>query len=157
MDDIEPAFDSSVVFPGKQPWDVVFDALWVTHGEFWLVAGSGPGADITSAVPEGDGVQGNGEAVGIPASASGRVGVALSVWAGPAPDGQGVTLGASLISVPDRELALVNVEGREPGPVLVLPDDGDYEVRAWRCPPTEEQTLVERYDIRAWLCPTQRD
>lgn len=72
------------LFPTDQPWDVVFDSLWVSHSEFWLVAG--PGADIVSTIPEGDSVRGNGEAVGVPTFSSATdVGVALSVWEGPAP------------------------------------------------------------------------
>ncbi|MEU6882913.1 hypothetical protein [Streptomyces sp. NPDC046712] len=138
------------LFPADQPWDVVFDALWVSHSEFWLVAGSGAGADVVSAIPEGDSVRGIGEAVGVPTLSSATdVGVALSVWEGPAPDGAGTLLGTSRIEAPDREVSLVNVEGREPGPVLVLPEGGEHEVRVWRC-----AEGPERYDIRMWPCPT---
>ncbi|MFG3041890.1 hypothetical protein ACGFYZ_33830 [Streptomyces sp. NPDC048330] len=149
-------FENDKLFPDRQPWDVVYDALWVTHGEFWLVAGSGPGGDIDSAIPEDGSIKGNGEAVGIPAaSANGRVGAALSVWEEPAPDSQGTPLGTCRIGAPDRELALVNVEGRESGPVLVLPDAGEYQVSVWRCAAAGDGGS-ERYDIRVWPCPTPR-
>ncbi|MEU6622631.1 hypothetical protein ABZ926_17945 [Streptomyces litmocidini] len=151
--DPEMALVGEVLFPEAQPWEVVFDALWVSHSEFWLVAGDGPGADIVGAVPEGDAVKGNGEAIGIPAQGSaGRVAVVLSVWEAPAPDGRGVLLGTSRIAAPGRELALVNVEGREPGPVLVLPDEGEYEVKVWRLA-SKSADDPERYDVRVWRCP----
>ncbi|KQX14914.1 hypothetical protein ASC82_06545 [Streptomyces sp. Root431] len=146
----ETAFTGEDLFPHAQPWDVVFDVLRVSHGEFWLVAGDGPGAGIVSAIPEGDSLTGNGEAIGIPTLASaGHVAVALSVWEGPAPDGPGKLLGTSRIVAPDRELALVNVEGREPGPVLVLPDEGEHQVRVWRRP-ARGVGGPECYDIRVW-------
>ncbi|MCT4357816.1 hypothetical protein M5362_32435 [Streptomyces sp. Je 1-79] len=138
------------MFPADQPWDVVFDALWVSYSEFWLVAGSGPGADFTPVIPDGDSVQGNGGAVGVPTSRSTtRIEVALSVWDRPAPDGTGTPLGTARIEVPDREVALVNVEGREPGPVLVLPEADEYQVKVWRCP-VAPGSAPERYDIRLW-------
>ncbi|MFI6416946.1 hypothetical protein ACIBG6_05910 [Streptomyces sp. NPDC050842] len=147
------AFGGDALFLHAQPWDVVFDALWVSHSEFWLVAGDGPGADIVSAIPEGDSVKGNGEAVGIPAQGSAsRIAVVLSVWEDPAPDGRGTLLGTSRITASTRELSLVNVEGKEPGPVLVLPDEGEHEVRVWRCP-AGQASDPERYDIRVWPCP----
>ncbi|MFE5594239.1 hypothetical protein [Streptomyces sp. NPDC056549] len=85
--DPETAFAGEVLFPQVQPWDVVFDNLWVSYSEFWLVAGAGPGADLESAIPEGDAVKGNGEAIGIPTQIpAGCIAVALSVWEAPAPD-----------------------------------------------------------------------
>jgi hypothetical protein len=152
--DPEKAFAGEDLFPETQPWDMVYDAMWVSHGEFWLTAGEGPGADIVSALPEGDSVKGNGEAIGIPTAASHvRIVAALSVWETPAPDRQGTLLGTSRITSPTRELGLVNVEGREPGPVLVLPDEGEHEVKVWRLAP-ENAGDRERYDIRVWLRPT---
>ncbi|GGT26998.1 hypothetical protein GCM10010222_81000 [Streptomyces tanashiensis] len=151
----ETAFADVALFPQAQPWDVVFDALWVSYSEFWLVAGAGPGADIESAIPEGDAVKGNGEAIGIPTQISaGHIAVALSVWGAPAPDGQGLLLGTARITAPDREVTLVNVEGREPGPVLVLPDEGEHEVKVWRLEPRKPGD-PERYDVRVWLCPVR--
>ncbi|GGY26152.1 hypothetical protein [Streptomyces tanashiensis] len=153
--DPEVAFAGEVLYPQAQPWEVVFDALWVSHSEFWLVAGDGFGADIVTAIPEGDSVRGNGEAIGIPTQGSaGRIAVVLSAWEEPAPDGRGVLLGMSRITAPDRELALVNVEGREPGPVLVLRDEGDHEVKVWRLAPGSDGA-VERYDVRVWPCPAR--
>ncbi|MFE1549878.1 hypothetical protein [Streptomyces sp. NPDC058718] len=146
----ETAFADEDLFPHSKPWDVVYDVLWVTHSEFWLVAGDGPGADLVGAIPEGDSLKGNAEAIGIPTLASaGHVAVALSVWEEPAPDGHGELLGTSRIVAPGRELALVNVEGREPGPVLVLPDEGEHQVRVWRRSATGAGGS-ECYDIRVW-------
>ncbi|MFD4322241.1 hypothetical protein [Streptomyces sp. NPDC058548] len=151
--DPEAAFGGDDLFPHAQPWDVTYDALWVSHSAFWLVAGSGPGADIVTAIPERDSVKGNGEAIGIPTTGSAtRIAAALSIWEGPAPDGQGLLLGGCPISVPDRELALVNVEGREPGPVLVLAEEGGHQVSVWRREATSLEE-PERYDIRVWPCP----
>ncbi|GGU12802.1 hypothetical protein GCM10010272_67510 [Streptomyces lateritius] len=145
---------NSDLYPDRQPWDVVFDELWVSHSEFWLVAGSGPGADIVSAIPEGDAVTGNGEAIGIPTSGSaGDVSIALSVWEAPVPEGRGTWLGTCRIWAPGRELSFVNVEGREPGPVLVLPEGAEYQVSVWRCAKADAAGS-ERYDIRVWQCPT---
>ncbi|MFB7368913.1 hypothetical protein ACFC0D_03590 [Streptomyces sp. NPDC056222] len=139
------------LFPTDQPWDVVFDSLWVSHSEFWLVAAGGHGADIVSAVPDGDSVRGSEDAVGVPTlTSAAHIGVVLSVWEGPAPDGAGALLGTSRIEAPDREVTLVNVEGREPGPVLVLSDGGEHEVRVWR-----RSEGPERYDIRIWPCATR--
>ncbi|MET7760135.1 transposase [Streptomyces sp. NPDC005389] len=45
------AFAGEELFPGVQPWDVVYDALWVSHSEFWLAAGDGLGADVVTAIP----------------------------------------------------------------------------------------------------------
>ncbi|MFF8836057.1 hypothetical protein [Streptomyces sp. NPDC015130] len=152
--DPENAFNSDTLFPDVQPWDAVYDSMWVSHGEFWLVAGDGPGVDTTTAIPRGDTVQGNGDAVGVPTTGStDRIAAVLSVWDSPAPDRLGTLLGTSRISSPTRELALINVEGREPGPVLVLPDEGEYEVKVWRCAVQTADDL-EGYDIRVWLCPT---
>jgi len=152
--DPEKVFAGEELFPGAQPWDSVYDTLWVTHSVFWLVAGTGPGADIVSAVPEGDSVKGSGEAVGIPTPTSAaRVTAVLSVWDSPAPDGRGTSLGAARITVPARELVLVNVEGREPGPVLVLPEEGEHEVRVWWLATSGAEEL-DRYDIRLWRRPT---
>ncbi|WP_328946755.1 hypothetical protein OG259_40080 [Streptomyces sp. NBC_00250] len=143
------------LFPSAQPWDVVDDSLWVSHSEFWLVAGSGPGIDIVSAVPEGDSIKGNGGAVGIPTRASEtRIAAVVSVWEGAAPHGDGAFLGTCRITVPDRELALVNVEGREPGPVLVLPEEGEHTVSVWRRD-VSGSDAAEQYDIRVWRCLTQ--
>ncbi|MFF7780295.1 hypothetical protein ACFZCG_38475 [Streptomyces tanashiensis] len=153
--DPENAFAGEGLFPDVQPWDAVYDALLGAHSEFWLAAGDGPGADIVTAIPEGDSVRGNGEAVGIPTLGStGRIAAVLSVWEAPAPDGQGTLLGTSRITSLTRELALVNVEGREPGPVLVLPDEGEHEVRVWRRAAGSVDD-PECYDIRVWLCPAR--
>ncbi|WP_329428025.1 hypothetical protein [Streptomyces sp. NBC_01268] len=153
--DPETAFAGEELFAHARPWDVVYDALWVSHSEFWLVAGNGPGADVVTAIPEGDSVKGNGEAIGIATLGSaGRIAVALSVWEASAPDGQGTLLGTSRIMVPDRELAVVNVEGREPGPVLVVLDEGEHEVKVWRLAPGSADD-PERYDVRVWLCPAR--
>ncbi|MDX2565254.1 hypothetical protein PV371_37255 [Streptomyces sp. TX20-6-3] len=149
------AFTGEELFPGVQPWDVVYDALWVSHSEFWLAAGDGLGADVVTAIPEGDSVKGNGVAVGSPTLGSaGRVTAVLSVWESPAPDGQGTLLGTSRITSPTRELALINVEGREPGPVLVLQDEGEHEVKVWRRATTSTDD-PEHFDIRVWPCPTR--
>ncbi|MER5708588.1 hypothetical protein [Streptomyces sp. NPDC002122] len=146
----ETALADEDFFPHAQPWDVVYDVFRVTHSEFWLVVGDGPGADIVSAIPEGDSLKGNGEAIGIPTLASaGHVAVAPSVWEEPAPDGHGKLLGTSRIVAPGRELALVNVEGREPGPVLVLPDEGEHQVWVWRRP-ARGGGGTECYDVRVW-------
>ncbi|WP_369147859.1 hypothetical protein [Streptomyces sp. R44] len=151
----ETAFADEELFPRDQPWDAVFDALSVSHSEFWLVADDMLGADLVSAVPEGDTLKGNGAAVGIPTQLSARrIAVVLSVWEEPAPDGRGVLLGTSRITAPGRELSLVNVEGREPGPVLVLPDEGEHEVKVWRLAPAEAGG-PERYDVRVW--PADRE
>ncbi|WP_030557039.1 hypothetical protein [Streptomyces exfoliatus] len=153
--DPEKAFAGEELFPDAQPWDTVYDAMWVSHGEFWLSAGDGPGTDIVTAIPEGDSVKGNGEAIGIPTLGSSTgIAAVLSVWESPAPDAQGTLLGMSRITSPTRELSLVNVEGREPGPVLVLPDEGEHEVRVWRCA-AKGADDPERYDIRVWLYPTR--
>ncbi|MFG3345772.1 hypothetical protein ACGF1Z_12010 [Streptomyces sp. NPDC048018] len=152
--DPDTSLVAASLFPDEQPWDVVFDAFHVTHGQFWLVAGDG--AEIVSAVPEGDSLKGNGAAIGIPASRSAtRVSVALSFWEEPAHDGCGALVGRCRIAVPDRELALVNVEGREPGPVLLLPDGGEYEVTVRRLE-AEDAVAPERYEIRVWPCAAPR-
>ncbi|MFJ6581280.1 hypothetical protein ACIQMY_35555 [Streptomyces sp. NPDC091368] len=149
----EAAFADAALFPDAQPSDVVLDTLGVSYGEFWLVAGAGPGTDIETAIPEGDAVAGNGAAVGVPTvEPTGRIAVVLSVWEAPAPDGLGVPLGTSRITAPGRELALINVEGREPGPLLVLPDGGEHEVAVWRLA-RPGAGGPERYDIRVWPCP----
>ncbi|MFC9337391.1 hypothetical protein ACFT0G_02975 [Streptomyces sp. NPDC057020] len=141
------------LFPGESPWDAIYDTLWVSHREFWLVAGTGPGPNIMTAIPEGDTIACNGEAVGIPTLSEGRVSVALSVWEGPAPDGQGSFLGTGQINVSDRELSLLNVEGREPGPVLTLEEEGQHEVRVWRAA-ARSSDGAELFDVRIWPCPT---
>ncbi|MFI0990509.1 hypothetical protein [Streptomyces exfoliatus] len=141
------------LFQGKVPWDVIYDTLWVSHKEFWLVAGTGPGPDIVTAIPEGDTIACNGEAVGIPTLTEGLVNVALSVWGGPPPDGQGPLLGTGRINAVDRELALVNVEGREPGAVLILEEAGEHQVRVWRAAPRADDQ-AELFDVRIWPCPT---
>lgn len=149
----ETMFDKGLFPADLQPWDAVFDYLWVTHSEFWLVAG--PDADIVSAIPDRNSVAGNGGAVGVPApSSETHVGVALSIWEGPAPDGAGALLGTTKIEVPDREVTLANVEGREPGPVLVLPEADGYQVAVWRLPAEVEGEVPERFDIRMWPLPT---
>ncbi|WP_225805583.1 hypothetical protein [Streptomyces sp. NK15101] len=148
--DPERVFAGEDLFPGAQPWDRVYAAMWVSHSEFWLVAGDGPCADPVTAIPEGDCVKGNGEAIGIPTLGSAtRIQAVLSVWESPSPDGQGTLLGTSRITSPTRELTLINVEGREPGPVLVLPNEGEHEVRVWRCA-ARSAADPERYDIRVW-------
>ncbi|MFJ4868575.1 hypothetical protein [Streptomyces sp. NPDC088757] len=153
--DPEKAFTGEELFPEAQPWDTVYDAMWVSYSEFWLTAGGGPAADIATAIPEGDAVKGNGEAIGIPTLGSNtRIAAVLSVWESPAPDGQGTPLGTARITSLTRELALVNVEGREPGPALVLPDEGEHEVRVWRRTARSADD-PECYDIRVWLCPTR--
>ncbi|MEE1820242.1 hypothetical protein PUR59_35175 [Streptomyces sp. SP18ES09] len=149
----ETAFADEALFPDAQPWDVVLDTLWGSYGEFWLVAGAGPGADVETAIPEREAVAGNGEAVGIPTvESAGRIAVVLSVWEAPAPDGLGVPLGSSRITGAGRELVLTNVEGREPSPVLVLPDEGEHEVAVWRLAPPGAGG-PERYAVRVWPCP----
>ncbi|MFE5614199.1 hypothetical protein [Streptomyces sp. NPDC056524] len=144
------------LFPSDQPWDVVFDSLWVSYSEFWLTASSDPN-DITSVIPDGDSVAGNGKAVGIPTLISaGDIAVALSVWRRPAPDGVGNLLGGSRINAADREVSLVNVEGREPGPILVLPEADEYQVKVWRLPSAGGPEEPERYDIRVWPFSTPK-
>ncbi|MFJ8659723.1 hypothetical protein [Streptomyces sp. NPDC093795] len=144
---------SAGMFPGRSPWHVVFDVLSVSHSQFWLVSGSMPGSPIVCPVPEGDSMKGNGEAVGVPTLASAtRVDVVLSAWEREAPEGHGTPLGTCRIWVPGRELVLVNVEGREPGPVLVLPDAEEFQVRGWRCPASDGHG-PERYDLRVGPVP----
>ncbi|MFI1016845.1 hypothetical protein [Streptomyces sp. NPDC020965] len=138
------------LFPDRQPWDVVFDTLKVSHSEFWVLAEGGDHGDLESAIPQEGVVSAHGTAVGVPTRASRtRIGIALSVWGETPPDGRGVYLGTCRVDAPARELTCVNVEGREPGPALVLPDAGEYGVKAWRCASEEP----ERYDIRVWPCP----
>lgn len=139
------------LFSGDNPWDVVFDILRTPYREFWLIGDSR--ADIESAIPGSDSIAGNSEAVGIPCLREGRVLVSISVWEGPAPDGQGDYLGASQISAPEREVTLINVEGRDPGPVLVLQDEGDHHVKVWRSI-ARNSNGFEQYDIRLWPCLT---
>ncbi|MET7622808.1 hypothetical protein [Streptomyces sp. NPDC005408] len=140
------------VFPDRQPWDVVFDALTVSYGEFWVLAEGGDRDDVESAIPDGDAVSGHGTAVGVPTRESRTsIEVALSVWDDTPPDGDGAYLNACRINVPERELRVVNVEGREPGPALVLPDSGAYEVKVWR----RVCDGPEQYDIRVWPSPGQ--
>ncbi|MGW3521383.1 hypothetical protein [Streptomyces hydrogenans] len=140
------------LFQGNEPTDVVFDSLWVTYSEFWLAPAAGPYADVTTAIPVGDAIAANGEVVGIPTkNSAGDVTVALSVWPATPPDGRGTLLGSASIEVEGRELHLINIEGREPGPVLVLEDDGTYEVRVWKSEPAE--VTPEFFDIRVWQNP----
>ncbi|MFE6222976.1 hypothetical protein [Streptomyces sp. NPDC057854] len=152
MDD-EAEFESNLFLVGE-PTDVVFDALSVTYSQFWLaLAAADHFVDVSTAVPAADSIVTNGDAVGIPTKISaGHVKVALSAWPATPPDGQGVLLGSSSIEVEGRELHLVNVEGREPGPALVLEDDGPYEVRVWRSEPAGTST-TEYFDIRVCRDP----
>ncbi|MFF9340515.1 hypothetical protein ACF1CG_12315 [Streptomyces sp. NPDC014773] len=149
MDD-EAEFERNS-FRDGEPWDVVFDTLWIICSQFWLVlAAADRSVDVSTVIPAGDSIASNGDAVGIPTRISaGHVKVALSAWPATPPDGQGVPLGSSSIVVEGRELRLVNVEGREPGPVLVLEEDGPYEVRVWR----SEVQGAEYFDIRVWQGP----
>ncbi|MGA5198305.1 hypothetical protein [Streptomyces exfoliatus] len=140
------------LFEGANPIDVAFDTLWVTHREFWLVAGDGPGADVSTAIPVGDSLAHNGEAVGIPTLAEGFVNVALSAWASRPPHAQGFLLGSCSINANEREVSLINVEGREPGPVLVLEEAGEHQVSVWRSIPQNDDDF-EMFDIRIWLGP----
>ena len=143
------------LFQGDEPTDVVFDSLWVTYSQFWLVPVAGPYPEVTTAIPVGDAIAANGEVVGLPTkNSAGDVRVALSVWSATPPDGHGTLLGSASIVVEGRELRLINVEGREPGPVLVLDDDGTYEVRVWRSEPAE--VTPEFFDIRVWQNPNAR-
>ncbi|MDX2290926.1 MULTISPECIES: hypothetical protein [Streptomyces] len=142
------------VFQGGEPTDVVVDTLWVTHSQFWLAPAAGTYPDVTTAIPVGDSIAENAEVVGIPTkSSAGDMRVALSLWPTTPPDGRGTLLGSASIVVEGRELHLINVEGREPGPVLVLEDDGTYKVRVWRTEPAET-TAAEYFDIRVWQGPT---
>ncbi|GGR51696.1 hypothetical protein [Streptomyces roseolus] len=152
MDD-EAEFENNL-FLGGEPTDVVFDALWVTYSQFWLtLAAADRFVDVSTAIPAADSIATNGDAVGIPTrSSAGNVKVALSAWPATPPDGQGDLLGSSSVVVEGRELHLVNVEGREPGPVLVLEDDGSYEVRVWRSEPAGTGA-TEYFDIRVWQDP----
>ncbi|MFE9045306.1 hypothetical protein ACFY9F_32320 [Streptomyces sp. NPDC012421] len=145
------------IFQECEPTDVVYDTLGVTHSEFWLVlAAAGHFVDVSTAIPSDDSIAGNGDAVGIPTRESvGDVGISLSVWPTTPPDGTGAPLGSTSIRVEGRELRLVNVEGREPGPVLLLEEDGPYLVRVWRSEPGSEGQK-EFYDIRVWKDPTAR-
>ncbi|MER7666373.1 hypothetical protein [Streptomyces sp. NPDC096193] len=138
------------LFPDRQPWDVAFDELTVSYSQFWVLGEGGDRGDVESAIPQGDAVSGHGTAAGVPTRASrALIGAALSVWDETPPDGVGTYLGTCRIEVPERELTLVNVEGREPGPVLVLPDGGAYAVKVWRRSGDEP----EQYDIRVWPSP----
>ncbi|MFF2776058.1 hypothetical protein ACFVU3_14225 [Streptomyces sp. NPDC058052] len=131
MDDAA-AFESAL-FRDGEPYDVAFDSLWVTYGEFWLVSTAGCSVDVSTAIPTADSIVTNGGAVGIPAkSSAGHMAMALSLWSATPPDGRGIPLGSSSITVEGRELSLVNVEGREPAPALVVEEDGTYQVRVWR-------------------------
>ncbi|GGT54653.1 hypothetical protein GCM10010271_68150 [Streptomyces kurssanovii] len=145
-----PSRFSEDLFPDRQPWDVAFDELTVSYSQFWVLAEGGDRSDAESAVPQDDAVSGHGTAAGVPTQASRvHIGAALSVWDETPPDGAGVYLGSCRIDVPERELTLVNVEGREPGPSLVLPDSGIYAVKVWRRSADE----TEQYDIRVWPSP----
>ncbi|MEU2656047.1 hypothetical protein ABZ615_12050 [Streptomyces sp. NPDC007325] len=145
------------LFQEREPTDVVFDTLWVTHSEFWLVlAAAGHFVDVSTAIPSEDSIVGNGDAVGIPTRESVvDVRISLSVWPTTPPDGRGAPLGSTSIEVEGRELRLVNVEGREPGPVLLLEEDGPHLVRVWRSEPGPEGQK-EFYDIRVWRDATSR-
>ncbi|MFI0829549.1 hypothetical protein ACH4Q7_34640 [Streptomyces roseolus] len=151
--DGEAEFESGLFLDGE-PTDVVFDALWVTYSQFWLaLAAADRFVDVSTAIPAADSIATNGDAVGIPTrSSAGNVKVALSAWPATPPDGQGDLLDSSSIVVEGRELHLVNVEGREPGPVLVVEDDGPYEVRVWRSEPAGAST-TEYFDIRVCRGP----
>ncbi|WNO76777.1 MULTISPECIES: hypothetical protein [unclassified Streptomyces] len=135
------------LLPDRQPWDVTFDELTVSYSQFWVLAEGGARCDVESATPRGDSVYGHGAAVGVPTLASrANISAVLSVWDDAPPDGIGVYLGRCRIEVAERELTLVNVEGREPGPALVLPDSGSHEVKVWR----RSADGPEQYDIRVW-------
>ncbi|RVU20961.1 hypothetical protein EOT10_26935 [Streptomyces antnestii] len=145
---MEPETNSqSSLFGNTGPWDVVYDDFVISYSQFWVAARDG--ADFTTAIPAGEEVKGNGQAVGIPAaSQETRVEVALSYWQSTPPDGVGKYLGSAVLDVPNRELRCLNVEGREEPAVLVLPDDGSHEVKVWR-----RNDLPEQYDIRVSECP----
>ncbi|MER5966671.1 hypothetical protein [Streptomyces sp. NPDC002057] len=146
--------DHDLTFDGdaQTPEDVVYDSFFVSYREFWLVAAGGPDPDLTEAIPEENSIAGGGESVGIPTLRDGVVRVTLSSWENPAPDARGTFLGQSLITAPEREITLRNVEGKEPGSVLVLESEGDYHVKVWRSGDGSGDDL-EEYDIRVWPYP----
>jgi hypothetical protein len=135
----------------QTPFESAWDVLKLDCGYFSLVGDRGA-ADGTPQNLDPQQVHSGGVLAVRSSVQTIRVKVVVSLWEGPAPDGDGVFLGEGVLWCPDAELSIDSPPDTWEVLAVTLEEPGHYCVKVWREAVCEDGAK-ERFDVRMWPCP----